>query len=99
MGRWAMEYGMLLVMRLDDNNRIDVLILVWTQVLVFTLRGRTAGVVVVMVVVMSPVHNMRLLGVIVVRLQMWRMWLLLASWEDVIVWRVFVPLDWRYDSR
>lgn len=36
---WAMGYGMLLVMVFNDNNRICILILVGTQVLVFTLRG------------------------------------------------------------
>ena len=76
---WAMEYGMLLVVRLNNNNRIDILILVGTQVFTFTLRGRAAGMVVVMMVMMTCVHGMWLLGVIVMRLQMRRARLLLTS--------------------
>jgi len=56
MRRWAMGYG-ILVVRFDDNDRVDILILMCTQVLVFTLRGRSAGMMVVVVVMMTSVHG------------------------------------------
>jgi hypothetical protein len=55
---WAMGYGVLLVMVFNDNDRVCILVLVGTQVLVFTLRGRTAGMVMVVVVMMASMHDM-----------------------------------------
>lgn len=54
---WAMGYRMLLVMRFNDDDGIDILILVGTQVLVFTFRGGIPRVVMVVVVVMASMRD------------------------------------------
>jgi hypothetical protein len=81
-----------LVVILKDNNRVDILIFVCAQILVFALRRRSARMMMMVVMVVTPMHKVRLLGVIVVRLEMRGMCRLLASREDVIVWRMFVSL-------